>query len=64
MALGDYLSTKSEIDFYKKERIREKWEIDHCPEGEKFEIFEIFYNKVSRTIFYCFFFYRFLNLLK
>lgn len=37
MAIGDYLSTKSEQDMAKAERNREAWEIEHDPEGEKSE---------------------------
>lgn len=43
MGVGNYLSTKSELDFQKKER--EAWEIDHVPEGEREEIREIYARK-------------------
>jgi VIT1/CCC1 family predicted Fe2+/Mn2+ transporter len=35
MALGDYLSTKSEIEYTAKEREREEWEVDNNIQGEK-----------------------------
>jgi len=35
MALGDYLSSKAEMDFNKAERAREAWEVENNPEGEK-----------------------------
>lgn len=35
MALGDYLSTKSEQEFQKLERQREEWEVENNPNGEK-----------------------------
>jgi VIT1/CCC1 family predicted Fe2+/Mn2+ transporter len=42
MAFGDFLGTKSEIDFEKKERAREKWEIENNPEAEKKEMLDIY----------------------
>ncbi len=45
MALGDYLSTKSEREFYKKERMREEWEVENNPEGEKEEMIEVYVKK-------------------
>lgn len=38
MGVGNYLSTKSELDYAKKERMREGWEVDHIPAGEREEI--------------------------
>lgn len=34
MAIGDYLSTKAEIEYQADERKREAWEVKHYPEGE------------------------------
>jgi VIT1/CCC1 family predicted Fe2+/Mn2+ transporter len=42
MATGSYLSTKSEQEFYEKERARESWEVDHYPEGERVELIELY----------------------
>lgn len=42
MGVGSYLSTKSEQDFFKKEREREAWEIENVPEGEIEELREIY----------------------
>jgi len=35
MGLGDYLSSKSEIEFTKNEKKRERWEVENNIEGEK-----------------------------
>ncbi|AJF62085.1 TPA: hypothetical protein HA239_05495 [Candidatus Woesearchaeota archaeon] len=48
MGVGNYLSTKSELDYIKKERKREEWEIENYPEGEKMEIRHIFHKKGFR----------------
>lgn len=45
MATGAYLSAKSEREFYDKERERELWEVEHFPEGEKAELYEIYRSK-------------------
>jgi len=45
MAIGDYLSEKSEKDYIKAEREREHWEIEHIPEAEKHEVREIYKRK-------------------
>ncbi len=45
MAVGNYLSSKSEKEFIQSERRREEWEIEHYPQGEREEIREIFRNK-------------------
>jgi VIT1/CCC1 family predicted Fe2+/Mn2+ transporter len=42
MATGSFLSLKSEREYYQKERSREKWEVDHFPEGEKQELLVIY----------------------
>lgn len=42
MAIGAYLSTKSEKEVYQREKTRESWEIDHFPEGERAELIEIY----------------------
>jgi len=45
MGVGSYLSTKSRQEYQKSERIREKWEIDNYPDGEKEEIRQIYSKK-------------------
>jgi VIT1/CCC1 family predicted Fe2+/Mn2+ transporter len=45
MATGAYLSSKSEQEYYDKERQREFWEIEHFPEGEKAELYHLYRNK-------------------
>lgn len=45
MAIGDYLSTKSEKEYHAAERKREEWEVDNYPEGEKKEMLEIYRSK-------------------
>ena len=45
MGVGNYLSTKSELEYIKKERKREEWEIEHIPEGERREIKHIYQKK-------------------
>ncbi len=38
MAAGAYLSARSDLDYYRREREREEWEIEHFPEGEREEL--------------------------
>lgn len=45
MAIGDYLSSKSEREYQTAERTREAWEVEHYPEGEKKELVEIYTAK-------------------
>ncbi|CAD8149149.1 unnamed protein product [Paramecium octaurelia] len=45
MALGDYISTRSEAEFTINERNREQWEVETNPEGEKKEMVEIYKSK-------------------
>jgi VIT1/CCC1 family predicted Fe2+/Mn2+ transporter len=45
MATGAYLSSKSEREYYERERQREAWEIEHFPEGERMEMVEIYREK-------------------
>lgn len=45
MAIGDYLSSKSEREYEAAERKREAWEVEHYPEGEKKELVEIYEGK-------------------
>jgi VIT1/CCC1 family predicted Fe2+/Mn2+ transporter len=42
MATGAYLSTKSEQEYYQQEWKREAWEVEHFPDGEKSELYEIY----------------------
>jgi VIT1/CCC1 family predicted Fe2+/Mn2+ transporter len=42
MATGAYLSSKSEQEYYRREWEREVWEIEHFPEGERTELYEIY----------------------
>jgi len=38
MAAGAHLSARSDLDYYRREREREEWEIEHFPEGEREEL--------------------------
>ncbi len=42
MGTGDYLSTKSEREFYHKEAKRQAWEIDNFAEGQKAELMALY----------------------
>jgi len=42
MAVGAYLSSKSEQEYYERELERESWEVEHFPEGERIELYEIY----------------------
>jgi len=48
MGVGSYLSTKSQREYQRSERIREEWEIDNYPEGEIEEIRQIYRRKGFR----------------
>jgi VIT1/CCC1 family predicted Fe2+/Mn2+ transporter len=45
MAAGAYLSSKSEREYYQRERERETWEVEHLPEGERTELEELYRAK-------------------
>jgi VIT1/CCC1 family predicted Fe2+/Mn2+ transporter len=45
MAVGDYLSSKSEKEYYDIEKRRETWEVKHNPKGEEDEMLEIYKKK-------------------
>jgi len=45
MALGAYLSTKSQIEYYRREMDRESFEVDSFPEVERQEVREIYESK-------------------
>jgi len=45
MAIGDYLSEKSEREYILAEKEREMWEVEHMPEAEKLEVMEIYKKK-------------------
>jgi VIT1/CCC1 family predicted Fe2+/Mn2+ transporter len=45
MAAGAYLSSKSEREYYTREREREAWEVEHFPDGERAEMVEIYKAK-------------------
>lgn len=45
MAVGDYLSTKSENEYNAAERAREVWEVEHYPDGEEREMIDIYTEK-------------------
>lgn len=45
MAIGDFLSTKAEIQYKNNERLREAWEVDNYPQGEKLELVQLYMEK-------------------
>jgi len=45
MAAGNYLGIKSEVEYFKKEREREEWEVEHIPDAEREEVHQIFVRK-------------------
>ena len=47
MGLGDYFSEKSEKDYIKNEWMRETWELENYPEGEKQEMGEEIKEKAN-----------------
>lgn len=42
MGTGDYLSTKSEREFYDKEARRQAWEMDNFPDGQRAELIALY----------------------
>lgn len=42
MATGAYLSAKSEQEYYDREWQRETWEVEHLPDDERAELYEIY----------------------
>jgi VIT1/CCC1 family predicted Fe2+/Mn2+ transporter len=42
MATGAFLSSKSEQEYYQRERQREAWEVEHFPDGERAELYELY----------------------
>ncbi|HJW91579.1 MAG TPA: VIT1/CCC1 transporter family protein [Anaerolineales bacterium] len=45
MATGAYLSTKSDQEYYQREWQREAWEVEHFPEGERAELYEVYLTR-------------------
>ena len=48
MAIGNYLGTKSEMEYITKQRQTEDWEVDNVPDLERKEVREIYYKKGFR----------------
>ncbi len=42
MATGAYLSARAEREYYERELARERWEVEHMPEAERAELYEIY----------------------
>jgi vacuolar iron transporter family protein len=42
MGVGDFLSTKSEREYYDREARRQRWEIDSFPEGQRAELHALY----------------------
>jgi len=45
MASGAYLSTKSGQEVYRREEERERWEVEHFPDGERAELLEVYLQR-------------------
>ena len=45
MAIGDFLSTKAELQFAATEREREAWEVEHFPDQERAELVAVYMEK-------------------
>jgi len=45
MAIGDYLSSKSEQEYIEQQRKKEAWEVLHHPKGEKKEMIQIYKDR-------------------
>lgn len=45
MAVGAYLSAKSEKEYYDREHQRERWEVEQYPEGELAELYELYVKR-------------------
>lgn len=45
MSVGSYLSNKSELENYQKNKTQEYWEVNHLPEVERQEVREIYQEK-------------------
>jgi VIT1/CCC1 family predicted Fe2+/Mn2+ transporter len=42
MATGAYLSARAEREYYQRELARERWEVEHMPEAERAELYELY----------------------